>query len=125
MTSCFEYGPAGVVRFAQTSISRSIARFGALTPFRRRLQLNPPIRNCDTGWGGLPAAGGIVPGPDAKSPLRTRANVSASGRGLSIPGRHKKAVGAFLQAAEADPRMTGTHLALAIPITRMESKRRR
>ena len=38
----------------------------------------------------------------------------ALGESLSIQGDNKKAVEAFLQAAEADPRMTGTHLALAI-----------
>ncbi len=38
----------------------------------------------------------------------------ALGESLSIQGDNKKAVEAFRQAAEADPRMTGTHLALAI-----------
>jgi tetratricopeptide (TPR) repeat protein len=38
----------------------------------------------------------------------------AIGESLSIQGETKKAVETFLQAAEADPRLAGTHLALAI-----------
>jgi len=73
-----------------------------MTPFRRRLQLNPPIRNAITGWGCLPAPGGLCLEPDAN--LRSALGgemYQAIGESLSIQGDNKESGGAFLQAAEA------------------------